>query len=240
MPASREFSRYALIKEEARMPTKSEQLFERLCQTRRITCRRIPEGKTKTPDYELTISSVAVLVEVKQLDENNEDRMINEALSRGEETPGVECPSERVRHQIAEAYVQLKACYRAGLATGVVLYNNAGPLTYIDSWTVTKAMFSDYGYRFGIPAPSGGHIVTLRAGFMRGRKVTRNTCRVLSFVAILKETSQGDLGLEVYHNPFATVRLEPSTLSNLATDQFIHSNPHDGNYVRWQPIRLEV
>ncbi len=109
-----------------------------------------------------------------------------------------------------------------------------------DCWTVTKAMFGDYGYRFGIPAPSGGTIVTLGAGFMGGRKVTRNTCRVLSFVAVLKETSQDDLGLEVYHNPFATVRLEPSRLSQLATDQFIHTNPHDGNYVRWQPTRIEA
>jgi hypothetical protein len=222
------------------MLTKSEQLFERLCQTRGVACRRIPEGNTKTPDYELTISSVGVLVEVKQLDENDKAQMINEAFSRGEETPGAECPSGRVRHQIAEAYIQLKACYRIGLATGVVLYNNAGFLNYIDGWTVTKAMFGDYGYRFGIPAPSGGSIVTLGAGFMGRRKVTRNTYRVLSFVAVLKEAAPGGLSLEVYHNPFATMRLEPSTLSHLAVEQFVHSNPHAGKWVHWQPTRLEA
>ncbi|MCX5904275.1 MAG: hypothetical protein NTV89_12580, partial [Proteobacteria bacterium] len=223
-----------------RMLTKSEQLFERLCETRGIAWRRIPEGETKTPDYEITISSVDVLVEVKQLDENDEDRRVNAASLRDEDTPGMECPSERIRHQIAEAYIQLKSCYRAGLATGVVLYNNAGFLNYIDGWTVTKAMFGDYGYRFGMPAPSGGAIVPLGAGFMGKRKVSRNTCRALGFVAVLKETSQYGLGLEVYHNPFAAVRLEPSRLSQLATDQFIHTNPHDSNYVRWQPTRIEV
>lgn len=222
------------------MLTRSEELFERLCQTQGIACRKIPESKTKTPDYEIAVSSVSVLVEVKQLDENDEDRRINEALSIGGETPGVECPSDRVRHHIADAYGQLKAYNRAGLATGVVLFNNAGPLTYIDSWTVTKAMFGNYGYRIGISAPSGGPIVTLGSGFMGGRKLTRNTCRFLSFVAVLKETSKKQVIIEAYHNPFAAVHLRPSTLSALATDQFIHPNPHDDNWVRWEPIHLEV
>jgi hypothetical protein len=220
------------------MPTNSEQLFERLCQTRGLACQRIPEGKTKTPDYQVTISSVDILVEVKQLDENDENRIINTAFSRGGETPGIECPAERVRHQIGEAYGQLKACHRADLPTGVVLYNNAGFLTYIDCWTVTKAMFGDYGYRFGVLAPSDGAIVTLGAGFMGKRKVTRTTYRALSFVAVLQEDSQGDLGLTAYHNPFATVPLEPALLSQLAIDQFIHTNPHGGKYVRWQPTRI--
>ena len=222
------------------MLTRSEQLFERFCQTRGVICRRIPEGKTKTPDYELTISSVGILVEVKQLDENDEDRRVNEAFSRGEGTPGGECPSGRVRHQIAEAYTQLKACYRSGLATGAVLYNNAGFLNYIDEWTVITAMFGDYGYQFGIPAPAGGPIVTLGAGFMGGRKVTRNTCRVLSFVAVLKETVLDGLVLEAYHNPFASVRVEPSVLSRVATEQFVHADPHTGKWVHWQPARLEA
>lgn len=180
------------------MLTTSEQLFEHLCQSLEVTYRRIPESNTKTPDYELTVSSVNILVEVKQLDENDEDQLINAAFSRGEETPGEKCPSSRVRHKIAEAYSQLKACYRRGLATGAVLYNNAGFLNYIDTWTVTTAMFGDYGYRLGIPAPSGDPIVTLGAGFMGGRKVTRNTCRALSFVAVLKETAQHSLCLVAY------------------------------------------
>ena len=222
------------------MLTKSEQLFERLCQTRGVICRRIPEGKTKTPDYELTISSVGILVEVKQLDENDEDRRINETFSRGKETSGAECPSGRVRHKIAEAYIQLKACYRSGMATGAILYNNAGFLNYIDEWTVTTAMFGNYGYHLGIPALSDGPIVTLGVGFMGGRKVTRNACRVLSFVAVLNETVSGGLALEGYHNPFASVRVEPSVLSHIATEQFVHSDPHSGKWVPWQPTRLEI
>jgi hypothetical protein len=222
------------------MLTRSQELFERLCLTRGIACRKILEGKTKTPDYEVSVSSLCVLVEVKQLDENDEDRKINEALLNDDETPGVECPSNRVRQQIADAYVQLKAYNRTDLATGIVLFNNAGPLTYIDPWTVTKAMFGNYGYRLGITARSGGAIVPLGAGFMGGRKVTKNSFRGLSFVAVLKESSKDVLSLEVYHNPFATVRMEPSILSILATEQFIHPNPHDGIWVEWEPVCLSV
>jgi hypothetical protein len=179
-------------------------------------------------------------MEVKQLDENDEDRKVNIAFLQDEETPGMECPSDRVRHQIAEAYIQLKACNRAGLATGVVLYNNAGFLNYIDCWTVTTAMFGDYGYRMGVPKSTGGIVVPLGAGFRGRRKVTRTTCRALSFVAVLKENPQDDISLEVYHNPFAAVRLEPSILSQFATDQFTYDNPHDGNFVYWQPTRIKV
>lgn len=222
------------------MSTISEELFERLCQTRAIACRKIPEGTSKTPDYELKIDSYTVLVEVKQLDENDEDRKINEALDRGDDVPAIECPSDRVRRQIAVAYRQLKAYNRAGLATGIVLYNNAGPLTFIDSWTVTKAMFGDYGYRFGIPAPSGGPIVDLGAGFMGRRKVTRNSCRVLSFVAVLKKGQDDTPVLEAYHNPFATVLLPATVMSCIAASQFMHDNPHDRRWVHWEPKRLEV
>ena len=222
------------------MLTVSEQLFERLCQTRAITYKRIPEGRTKTPDYQLMIDSVNILVEVKQLDENDGDRRINEALCRRDDTPGVECPSNRVRLHIVAAYRQLKAYHRAGLATGIVLHNNAGPLTYIDSWTVTKAMFGDYGYRFGIPVSPRGPIVDLGAGFMGKRKVTRNTCRVLSFVSVLRKDSSNTLVLEAYHNPFATVPLPPSVMSSIASSQFIHDNPHDGKWVHWQPKRLDL
>jgi len=222
------------------MLTVSEQLFENLCQTKEIPYQRIPEGKTKTPDYELTIDSANILVEVKQLDETDEDRRMYEALNRGNDTPVVECPSNRVRLQIAAAYRQLKAYYRSGHAAGIVLYNNAGHLNFIDSWTVTKAMFGDYGYRYGIPATPNASFVGLGAGFMGKRKVTRNTCRVLSFLSVLTKDSKNNLILEAYHNPFATVHLSPSVLSRLAEKQFIHYNPHVGTWIYWQPKRLNV
>lgn len=222
------------------MLTKSEELFELLCSTRGITYRRIPEGKTKTPDYEVTLlPSVNILVEVKQLDENEEDLAIKDAFSRDEDTPGTECPAERVRHQIAEAYVQLKASHRTGLATGVVLCNNSGFHNYIDEWTVTRAIFGNYGYRIGMPA-AGGPIVTSGAGFMGGRKLTRNTCRILSFVAVMKKQGSDAPILTAFHNPYATVRVEPSMLSCLASEQFIHPDPHKGNWVQWQHTRIEV
>jgi hypothetical protein len=217
------------------MPTKSELLFERLCTAKRILWQKIPEGKMKTPDYELKISPVNLLVEVKQLDENDEDRIINAASLQDKDMPAAECPSDRVRQKIAEAYRQLKAHCRTGLGTGLVLYNNAGRLTFIDCWTVIIAMFGNYGFRIGMPI-SGGAIVTTGAGFMGHRKVTRNTCRALSFVAVL----QDDLSFEIYHNPFATVSLEPSSLTQLATAQFIHDNPHEGKYVPWEPRRIET
>ena len=216
------------------MQTESEILFERLCKEKDVNYQKISTAKTKTPDYRLITESSSILIEVKQLDENEQDKAIADAFSRDEETPGTECPSKRVQNKIKDAYEQLKAVDCEDIATGVILYNNAGFHNYIDQWTVTTAMFGKYRYKLKVPA-SGGSIVTTGVGFAGSRKLTETSCRNLSFVAVLKKQRSDKLSLAVFHNPFAIVRLEPSVLSYFADEQFIHPNPHKGNWVQWQP-----
>jgi hypothetical protein len=45
--------------------TFSEALFEAFCQERKIPCKRIVEGRQRSPDYELAFNAVRVIVEVK-------------------------------------------------------------------------------------------------------------------------------------------------------------------------------
>lgn len=218
--------------------TFSEQLFEELCTRKHVAIRRIPVDESKTPDYEVRLGPVKVLVEVKQLDENSEDQALNAALCRGEPLPPILSQVKRVRKQIADGYVQLKAGARAQVPTILVLYNNAGLLRSIDSFTVTRAMFGEYGVKFGLPRDVRADIQVLRQGFMGHRKLTRNTCCGLSVVAVLKDARWGSLRLDAYHNPFAEVALGPSKLAYLAIEQYMHPNPHDGLLVDWEPVKI--
>jgi hypothetical protein len=54
--------------------TVSEELFEKLCPARGMGCARIPESAKKTADYEVSLGSLILITEVKQLDPNERTR----------------------------------------------------------------------------------------------------------------------------------------------------------------------
>ena len=213
--------------------TISETLFETLCCERSVPCTRIATTTHKTPDYEVILGTQRVLVEVKQLDPNADDRRIHKALDEGTEIGGVASPAPRLRQQIASAYRQLKTAAREGQPCLVVIYNNSGILNFIDSFTVTTAMFGKYGVRLGLG--SAGIVQETGRGFMGNASVTRNTCKSLSAVCVLKNARSGSLRLEAYHNPFALVPIDQKVLAFLAASQFRHPDPHNGIVVHWEP-----
>ena len=217
--------------------TISEQLFEALCSARSVPCRRIPEGVVKTADYEILLDPTNVITEVKQLDQNQADKEMEAALGRGA-GPGAIAPSDRVQQQISDAYPQLKRSSEGKLPTMVVLYNNAGLHNWIDSWTVSKAMFGSFG--FTLAKTPDDRIVVTKQGYMGERKVTQDTCRALSVVAVINNPSSGEITLDAYHNPFATIPINPKLLSRLASKQYQHPSPHSGNMVSWEPLKLET
>jgi hypothetical protein len=54
--------------------TQSETSFEKFCANLGISCKRISEEHGKTPDYELTIDERKIIVEVKEITPNDEER----------------------------------------------------------------------------------------------------------------------------------------------------------------------
>lgn len=218
--------------------TISETLFEALCVSHRIDCARIPTGVRPSPDYEIVLGVQRVLVEVKQLDQNERDAEVNHTLDANLDTGGAVSPASRLREQIARGYRQLKEGVRDGQPTLLVIYNNSGSMNFIDSFTVTTAMFGSYGVRFGLTKT--GKVHETGRGFMGNRRLTRNQCKHLSAIGVLKDALSGALRLEVYHNPFALVPVEPHLMALLATSQKRHPNPHDGAAVPWEPAQVEA
>jgi hypothetical protein len=215
-------------------PTTSERLFEQLCNTRGIVPRRIPPGQSKAADFEVDIDSTTLVVEVKELERKvNNDFGVTEA----ENEDGVVAPSDWVRKQIGDSYEQLKNSACGTRPTLLVLFNNAGLLHWLDSSCISRGMFGAMGIRLAL---SEGEIAVARQGFFGGRKVTKDSCRSLSAVAVMQTSSGGEIVMDAYHNPFAAVPINPKVLAKLASAQLVHPAPHEGAVVSWSPVRLET
>jgi hypothetical protein len=218
-------------------PTISEDLFEQLCSQRGVACARIPEGSQKTADYRVSLGSLTLVTEVKQLDPSDADKDLAKTWGTSN-SPGALAPSDRVQGLLEEAYPQVKRSCEGRWPTMIVVYNNSGPWNWIDTFTIAKAMFGSFGIVFGLQTDQT--IAVTGHGYLGEKKVTKNTFRSLSVVGVLKRVKADVMGLDCYHNPFADVRVEPALLTALADAQYIHPNPHDRGFVPWEPKKLEI
>jgi len=77
--------------------TLSEQLFETYCDRRRIRWRRVVEGNSRTPDYEVFLPHRKVIVEVKETTPNPEEQRAAKELEQKGFAVGSITPGDRVR-----------------------------------------------------------------------------------------------------------------------------------------------
>ena len=216
--------------------TISELHFEQLCANKDIICERIPESTMKTADNYVSLGSTKLVVEVKQLDPNDEDRKLEQVWGTPK-SPGAVAPSVRVQGLLTDGYPQVKRSSEGKWPTMVVVYNNAGEWNRVDKFTVSRAMFGSYGIVLGLQ--SDQTIEEIGRGYLGKRKVTKGTFRILSAVGVLRHTGSNVLELCCYHNPFANVPVEPILLEKLANAQYVHPNPHDRGFVSWEPKQIE-
>jgi hypothetical protein len=217
--------------------TLSEALFKRHCEARGVVFHRIAEDGRKVADFELTLEPSIVVAEIKQLDPNDQDRAREAAMAEGQVGSGF-APTGRLRNLLGAAYRQIKPYALRGVPGLVVCYNNAGALTHIDNFTVTRAMFG--GMAAYIALGQDGNIHHVGQGFTGQRKVTRNTCRGLSAVCVLSTPTNDTTRLVAYHNPYASNPISPAALRKLADRQFGYNDPHAGKHVQLLAHELEV
>lgn len=215
--------------------TISEQLFERLCAEKGVDFVRIPECVTKTADYRLRLGKVTLITEVKQLDPSQDDQHIAETWGT-EQCPGTVAPSNRFQRLLNDGYPQIKRSAEGQWPAMIVVYNNSGEWNRIDSFTVSKAMFGSFGFVLALK-PNSAFAMTGH-GYMGGRKITKDSCRALSVIGVLKHSQAETLVLDCYHNPFATFPVDTDVLSCVAEAQFVHPNPHDRGFIPLQPVAI--
>jgi hypothetical protein len=219
------------------LPTVSEDIFEQLCANKGIECTRIQERAVKSADYFVSSDKLSMVVEIKQLDPNDEDKELLKVWG-SPDSPGSEAPSNRVQGLLEDGYPQIKRSSEGKWPTMIVVYNNSGPWNWIDTWTVSKAMFGLFGFVYGLT--SDNSISVTGHGYFGQRKLTKDTFRNLSVVGVLKVNGTKQIALSCYHNPFALMPVEPILLGVIADEQYIHPDPHNRGFVPWEPKKIET
>ena len=197
------------------IPTRAEILFERFCGETRIRFTPIPpesEAGRRTPDYEFHLQEPPILVEVKQIDPNPEDKVLLRQLHETGMYEFQDVPGKRLRGKISEASSQLKARVRTDQPALLIVYNNVDVLR---GFTAPLQMMSAmYGQHEVVPTRSHGPAARLLSFSPRlggSRRLTPEHNTTISAVAVLFEGPEGPY-LIVYHNRFAANPIPPEVL----------------------------
>ncbi len=192
------------------LKTESEIFFEQFTGSLSTHCLPIPCEKGQTPDYELSLSGHRVIAEIKQLDENVDDK-INwaEARSRGVGSAfgGTE---ERLGRKFKKANKQLKSRCRGSIPGMTIVFDN-GTFSGVDGTDIMEALYGKETVTFtrfsdGTVEPSDLH--ASREGFLGTTKNT--TISAVGWLQCLGERST----LRVYHNRFAANPIDPNWFRN--------------------------
>ncbi|TAL85054.1 MAG: hypothetical protein EPN74_09640 [Rhodanobacter sp.] len=179
--------------------TESEDLFETFCREHELDWRRIPEGACKTPDYSVNFGSVAVAVEIKQI----------ESL-RGFNPSGVSSRTVgwHVRQQISEARAQLQAAARKGMPTILLIYNTVDPFQLFgtEPHDFLHAMYGELTLHIDATSLEAGEPF-----HGRNAKLRKGVNTSFSGVGHLQKT-KGGAAVTVYKNAFASRPLPDATV----------------------------
>jgi hypothetical protein len=225
------------VNPESARQTRSEWLFERFCALNGIPFIRVPEATEQRPDYRMILPSTHVVVEVKELEPTSEERAVIESdpetfdptLSYHWGMPG-----EKIRKKIASAVPQLKALSRGTLPALLVLHD---PIRFwpelLDSDSMRAAMYGiETALISPVPAPEGGATILKRWHGGR-KKLTELHNTSLSAIAVMFsecDTPQ----MEVFHNWYAAVPLEPSTFRVNGVVHFRLAGPPSSDFPPWE------
>jgi len=193
----------------------SETLFEQLCSSHGIPCERVPTEAVRTPDFAITLHSVRVICEVKQIDPNLEDLQEIQNVGSGQAT-GRFIPN-RLRAKLKTVSRQLKAASLAGCPTMLVVYDNTPFKMYTDHFDVVQAMFG--AHSIALSEGRDGNPVVSKPFFGGNRGLTPDHNTAVSALAILDGGPTSERSLRVYHNPYAAVVLHPELLEVLPVVQ---------------------
>lgn len=200
--------------------TVSEQWVEdwldrNLTKWRRIRVAKVPGNRR--PDYAIRVGGHWVIVEVKELTSNDEDKRLIENARAGIVEGRFVAPGKRLRPSIRSGEGQLRKLSARGFATIICLCDTTASFHHAD-FHVRAALFGDETLRFAIPPGSSAAVFT---GSSPGRNamLRPNQRNTVSAVAILLHPTGLATQVDLYHNPFAEIKIDPAVASPLVRRQ---------------------
>jgi hypothetical protein len=200
--------------------TLSENMLEEWFDRHRIEWRRIRIARNpgnRRPDYAIRAAGKRCIIEVKELSPNDEDKHIVENAREGIGEARWVAPGKRLRPAIRTGEGQLQKFSARGFPTIICVFDTTASFHDAD-FHVRAAMYGDETLRFVIPEGSD----TARfAGSGPGRNamLRRDERNTLSALAILRHTSGTDPVIDVYHNPFAAIPIDPALVAPFVRHQ---------------------
>jgi hypothetical protein len=222
------------------MRTQSEIWFEEYCANRGVPCSRIEESNGRTPDYELDLDGQKIIVEVKEILPNAEEKASIEKLKResvGLATGGT--PGERVRGKIADASGQIKAKTDGRLASLLLLCDikyGCGQITgHVNPYNIRVAM--EGLDQLILALPQDRHKPPYTTGMKSGpkKKMTDMHNTSISGIGVLSTPPGAPISLVVYHNRYAAIPIPADKLQKHNIPQYcLSGNP--GGPSNWVEI----
>lgn len=178
--------------------TKSETIFEGFCNSNDLQCEKIPEGEQPTPDYMVVLNAQTVIVEIKQIDEDDKFTEVGNSRIVG----------NHVRAKINEARKQVKAALKDHLPAILLIYNNLDPMQRFgtEQHDFIAAMYGETTVVFN---PNDHSITDSFHGRNQSLREKKNTS--FSAVGFLYQTTKGPI-VRIYENVFAENKLNYSSL----------------------------
>lgn len=195
--------------------TQSEALFEQWCHDHNIVCRRIHEARVqghKRPDYAIKVSGHWCIVEIKQLDQTQNDKALLQEILTGIPPVRWVNPGTRLRKPIRDAASQLRKFSQRGFQT-VVCFFDITIGFYLERFHIEQAMFGQQILGFEVSSDPGHEPRFLGSRFGKNATLTQDNNTSISAVAAFRQPAGSGLVVDLYHNPYARV-LIPHKLSD--------------------------
>jgi hypothetical protein len=217
-------SRPTFVGQSEEMKTESEVYFEKFCRRNDFALSPVSVTSEKTPDYTLTREGQRVIVEVKEIlstaEERESERLLDE---RGIGNVIDITPGARVRKKIADCSPQIRALTQRRYPGLLVLWEQGLCVgRHTESYHVRVAMCGLEEVIVTVPPIASGQSPSFN-GMKHGpkRKLTENANTSISAVAVLCVPERDRMLLQVYHNRFAAIPLEPRLLRSPEVLQFV-------------------
>lgn len=188
--------------------TLSEDLFEEFCRRTALQFERVPTAAGRTPDYDIFLGDLRVVVEIKEVDPPQRDASGVSSFTIG----------KAIRHHLMKAGKQIKARAQHQTPGMVVLFEEQS--MQIGATQIRHAMYGAHTVDIAVPVDRNlapkfiGH----RLGGKRQTTEQHNTS--IGSVAHLDRVGHDGISLTVYHNRYARLPIAPERFSACGVRQY--------------------
>ena len=226
------------------MKTQSEKWLEDYCTNSAIACKRISEGNSKTPDYELTIDDQLIIVEVKEITRNKTEQESDRLLSElGYGNVFKNTPGDRARKKITASLAQIKArtqgIYPSLLVLCDLQFGCGQIIGHLDRYNIRVAMYGLEQIHMAVPRDHSVRPYATGISYGPKRKMTEDHNTSISAIGVLSTPGPNEIVLHVYHNKFAAVPLDPWLLAKHGISQFKLEDEIPANTAKWEEIVVQ-